>query len=59
MPGAAQRVRALRVWALAGGVVLLRPFWPLSLLPGWVVGALLLWGVVELLRAVVWPRRWS
>ncbi|MGC5195907.1 hypothetical protein [Aphanothece microscopica] len=59
LPGATQRLRALRVWAAAGAVMLLRPFWPLSLLPGWVVGALLLWAVFELVVWIWWPRRWQ
>ena len=58
LPGAEQRRRALRAWALAGGVLLLRPYWPLNFLPGWVVGALLLWASVELLGWIWWPRRW-
>ena len=58
LPGAAQRLRALRVLAAAGLVLLLRPYWPLVLLPGWVVGGLLLWAVLELLRWAWWPRRW-
>lgn len=58
LPGAAQRQRALRVWAAAGIVMLLRPYWPVVLLPGWIVAALLLWGVAELLRWARWPRRW-
>jgi hypothetical protein len=57
LPGARQRRRALAVTALAAGVFFLRPFWPLQALPGWVVGALLLWAVVELVRWVWWPRR--
>ena len=44
--------------ALAGAVLLLRPYWPLNFLPGWVVGALLLWASVELLGWIWWPRRW-
>ena len=35
-----------------------RPYWPLNFLPGWVVGALLLWASVELLGWIWWPRRW-
>ncbi len=58
LPGAGQRLRTLRLWALAGAVLLLRPLWPLSLLPGWVVGLLLLWAVLELQRWIWWPRRW-
>jgi hypothetical protein len=57
LPGARQRRRALAVTALAAGVFFLRPFWPLQALPGWVVGALLLWAIVELVRWVWWPRR--
>jgi hypothetical protein len=45
--------------ALAGLVLLLRPWPPFLWLPGWVVGGLLLWAVVELLRWLWWPRRWS
>ncbi len=58
LPGSGQRLRALRVLALAGGVVLLRPWGPFSALPGWVVGALLLWAVLELVGWIWWPRRW-
>jgi hypothetical protein len=58
LPGAEQRLRTLRVWALAGAVLLLRPYWPLNFLPGWVVGALLLWASVELLGWIWWSRRW-
>lgn len=58
LPGAEQRLRALRVLATAGLVLLLRSWWPLLWLPGWVVGLLLLWAVWELLRWIWWPRRW-
>lgn len=58
LPGWRQRRRALSLWALAGVVMLLRPLWPLRLLPGGGVGALLLWAVVESLRCCWWPRRW-
>ncbi|MCP9849658.1 hypothetical protein [Cyanobium sp. Morenito 9A2] len=58
LPGASQRRRALMVLATAGLVLLLRSWWPLLLLPGWVVGGLLLWAVIELLRWAWWPRRW-
>lgn len=57
-PGWRQRRRLLQVWALAGVVMLLRAHWPLRLLPGWLVGALLLWALLELLCWVWWPRRW-
>ena len=59
LPGATQRLRALRVLAAAGLVLVLRPWWPLIWLPGWVVGLLLLWAVWELVRWIWWPRRWS
>ena len=58
LPGWRQRRRLLQVWAAAGLLILLRPLWPLRLLPGWVVGAVLLWGVVELVLWAWWPRRW-
>ena len=58
-PGHRQRRRALRVWAAAGLLLLLRPLWPLRLLPGWLVGLLLVWGLLELLLWLWWPRRWS
>ncbi|MFM7674404.1 MAG: hypothetical protein ACKO5F_02195 [Synechococcus sp.] len=58
LPGAEQRLRTLRVWAAAGLVLLLRPWPPLRWLPGWCVGALLLWAVVELLLCCWRPRRW-
>lgn len=58
LPGSRQRRRALTVLAAAGAVLLLRSWWPLILLPGWAVGGLLLWGVVELVRWAWWPRRW-
>ena len=46
------------VLALAGLVLVLRPWLPFSLLPGWVVGGLLLWAVLELLRWSWRPQRW-
>lgn len=58
LPGSEQRLRALRVLATAGMVLLLRPWWPLLWLPGWVVGLLLLWAIWELLRWIWWPTRW-
>ncbi len=42
LPGWRQRRRALQVLAAAGLVMVLRPWWPVSLLPGWLVGLLLL-----------------
>lgn len=58
LPGSGQRLRALRVLALAGLVLLLRPWIPFLLLPGWVVGGLLLWAVLELWLWIWRPRRW-
>lgn len=58
LPGASQRRRLLALLLTCGLLVLLRPYWPLNLLPGWTVGALLLWTVLELLRLAWWPRRW-
>ncbi|MCT0219046.1 hypothetical protein KQ304_08555 [Synechococcus sp. CS-1329] len=57
-PGATGRRRALLVLAVALAIYLLRPLMPLLWLPGWVVGGLLLWAVVELLCWAWWPRRW-
>jgi hypothetical protein len=48
----------LLVLALAGGAWLLRPWRPFQWLPGWVVGGLLLWAVLELLRCTWRPQRW-
>jgi hypothetical protein len=48
---AAVAVAALLVW-------LLRPWPPLQALPGWVVGGLLLWALVEVLLWQWRPRRW-
>jgi hypothetical protein len=59
LPGAGGRRRALLVSAAALGVWLLRPWPPFQWLPGSVVGLLLLWAVIELLRWLWWPRRWS
>ena len=58
LPGWQQRRRVLQLWALAGVVMLLRPLWPVRLLPGWVVGGLLLWAVWELALCCWQPRRW-
>jgi hypothetical protein len=58
LPGARQRRRALAVTAAAGLVLLLRPWPPFLVLPGWCVGLLLLWAVAELLRWLWWPVRW-
>jgi len=58
LPGWQQRQRALWVWAVAGVVMALRPVLPLRLLPGWLVGALVVWALLELLLWLRWPRRW-
>jgi hypothetical protein len=58
LPGAGQRRRLLLLLLSCALVALLRPYWPLILLPGWTVGALLLWTVLELLRLAWWPQRW-
>ncbi|MEY4297932.1 MAG: hypothetical protein RLZZ423_1111 [Cyanobacteriota bacterium] len=58
LPGWRQRRRVLQLWAVAGTLWLLRPLWPVRLLPGWVVGALLLWAIAELLLCCWRPRRW-
>jgi hypothetical protein len=58
LPGWQQRRRVLQLWALAGVLMLLRPLWPVRLLPGWIVGGLLLWAVVELALCCWRPRRW-
>ena len=59
LPGWRQRRRTLQLWALAGLLLVLRPLWPIRLLPGWLLGAVLLWAVVELLLCCWRPRRWS
>jgi hypothetical protein len=57
-PGVAQRRRATAVAVAALLVWLLRP-WPLlQALPGWCVGGLLLWALVEVLLWQWRPRRW-
>jgi hypothetical protein len=58
LPGSRQRQRAVLVLGLAGLGLALRPWLPFSLLPGWVVGGLLLWAVLELLRWSWRPQRW-
>jgi hypothetical protein len=59
LPGSLGRRRALAVVGTAVLVWLLRPWPPFQWLPGAVVGLLLLWAVLELLRWLWWPRRWS
>lgn len=58
LPGSGQRRRCLRLLALSGLVMLLRPWPPLVLLPGWLVGVLLLLTAVELVLVLWRPRRW-
>ncbi|MFZ0409396.1 MAG: hypothetical protein WAM11_15000 [Cyanobium sp.] len=58
LPGAAQRRRTVLVAALAALAFLLRPWPPFLWLPGWCVGGLLLWALVELLGCLYRPRRW-
>lgn len=53
-----QRLRSAVAAVLAIGVWLLRPLPLLRQLPGWVVGLLLLWALVELAWLAWWPRRW-
>ena len=57
LPGWQQRQRAWRVWAAAGLVMVLRPYLPFRLLPGWCIGLLLAWALLELLLWLWWPRR--
>lgn len=58
LPGARQRRRLLGLLLACGLLVLLRPYWPLNLLPGWCVGLLSLWTVLELVCLAWWPQRW-
>ena len=57
LPGWRQRRRVCVLWAASGVLMLLRPLWPIRLLPGWMVAGLLLWAIAELLLLVWWPRR--
>jgi hypothetical protein len=57
LPGAGRRRRLLLAWLLAGGTWLLRPWPPFQWLPGWCVGALLLWAVAELVGWLWRPQR--
>jgi hypothetical protein len=58
LPGAGQRRRTLLAAVLAALALLLRPWPPFLWLPGWCVGGLLLWALVELLGLLYRPRRW-
>lgn len=53
-----QRLRTGLAAVLALSVWLLRPLPLLRQLPGWVVGALLLWALAELALLTWRPRRW-
>lgn len=57
LPGAAQRRRLLLATLLAALVLLLRPWPPFQWLPGWCVGVLLLWALIELVLWLWWPQR--
>jgi UDP-N-acetylmuramyl pentapeptide phosphotransferase/UDP-N-acetylglucosamine-1-phosphate transferase len=50
--------RPLAALVLAAVVFLLRPLSPFRLAPGWLVGALLLWALAEVLLLLWRPRRW-
>ncbi len=58
LPGAGQRRRTLLAAVLAALALVLRPWPPFLWLPGWCVGGLLLWALVELLALLYRPRRW-
>ena len=58
LPGAGQRRRTLLALTLALLCFLLRPWPPFQALPGWVVGSLGAWAVIELLRWGWRPVRW-
>jgi hypothetical protein len=58
LPGAGQRRRTLLALTLALLCFLLRPWPPFQALPGWVVGGLGAWAVIELLRWNWRPVRW-
>ncbi|MEB3199501.1 MAG: hypothetical protein VKK62_03090 [Synechococcaceae cyanobacterium] len=58
LPGAAQRRRAALVLLAALLCFALRPWPPFQWLPGWAVGGLGLWALLELLRWCWRPRRW-
>ena len=58
LPGAGQRRRALAAVVLAILVLLLRPWPPMLWLPGWGVGGLALWALVEVVLWLWRPRRW-
>ena len=57
-PWQLQRRRAAVAVGLGLLSWLLRPWPPMVLLPGWVVGGLLLWGAIELWLLAWRPQRW-
>lgn len=57
LPGALQRRRLLLASLLAGLTWWLRPWPPLQWLPGWCVGLLLFWALVEWLVWLWSPQR--
>ena len=59
LPGSRQRRRALLLAVVAVLVALLRPWPPFRLMPGWSVGLLQLWALLEIARWLWWPRRWG
>jgi len=57
LPGAWQRRRLLLASLLAGSAWWLRPWPPLQWLPGWCVGLLLFWALLEWLVWLWSPQR--
>lgn len=57
-PGQEQRRRCTLAWGLLVLVWGGRWIWPLLWLPGWMVGLVALWAVVELAVLLLAPRRW-
>ena len=58
LPGSLQRRRCLLAVVLALVALIARPLPPFLWLPGWCVGALLLWALAELLLWLWRPHRW-
>lgn len=57
-PGQGQRRRCGLAWLLWLLVWGFRWLWPLQWLPGWVVVAVAVWAMLELVGLLVAPRRW-